>query len=100
MQIFSEVPACFGERAIALNGYTGNHFSVDPERNQYMILLAGRIHNRVTAATGNGRADPDDPTETILWDDGNRYVLSQNFVYMKDKYLKNAIGELLDEEAY
>lgn len=98
VQTFSEVPACFGTRTIALNGYTGNHFSIDPERNQYMILLANRVHNRVTAATGNGRANPDDTTETVLWDDGRRYVLSQNFVYMKDPYLKNPIGELL--EAY
>jgi hypothetical protein len=26
------VPAYFGTRTIALNGFTGNHFSVDPER--------------------------------------------------------------------
>lgn len=95
VQTFSEVPACFGERAIGLNGFTGNHFSVDPEQNRYMILFANRIHNRVTALTG--RADPNDQTRTALWDDGKEYVVSQNFVYMKDKYLKNAIGELLQE---
>ena len=95
VQTFSEVPACFGERAIGLNGFTGNHFSVDPEQNRYMILLANRIHNRVTVLTG--RADPNDHTETVLWDDGKEYVVSQNFVYMKDRYLKNAIGELIKE---
>ncbi|MEN6595839.1 MAG: serine hydrolase domain-containing protein [Clostridiaceae bacterium] len=95
VQTFSEVPASFGERAIALNGFTGNHFSVDPEQNRYMILLANRIHNRVTVLTG--RADPNDHTETVRWDDGHAYVVSQNFVYMKDKYLKNTIGELLKE---
>ena len=95
VQTFSEVPACFGERAIGLNGFTGNHFSVDPEQNRYMILLANRIHNRVTTLTG--RANPNDPTRTALWDDGRECVVSQNFVYMKDKYLKNAIGELLKE---
>ena len=55
-QTFSEVPAYFGERTIALNGFTGNHFSVDPEQNQFMILLANRIHNRATTVTG--RANP------------------------------------------
>jgi CubicO group peptidase (beta-lactamase class C family) len=95
VQTFSEVPASFGERTIALNGFTGNHFSVEPDQNRYMILLANRIHNRVTVLTG--RADPNDHTETVLWDDGREYVVSQNFVYLKDKYLKNTIGELLKE---
>jgi CubicO group peptidase (beta-lactamase class C family) len=94
VQTFSEVPSCFGERTIALNGFTGNHFSVDPEQNHFMILLANRIHNRVTTLTG--RADPTDRTETVRWNDGYEYILSQNFVYMKDKYLKNTIGELLE----
>ncbi|NLI53288.1 MAG: beta-lactamase family protein [Clostridiales bacterium] len=93
VQTFSEVPAYFGERTIALNGFTGNHFSVDPEKNQFMILLANRIHNRATTVTG--RANPEDKTETILWNDGNAYIVSQNFVYTKDKYLKNHIGDIL-----
>ncbi len=92
-QTFSEVPAYFGPRTIALNGFTGNHFSVDPEKNQFMILLANRIHNRATTVTG--RANPLDKTETILWDDGHTYIVSQNFVYTKDKYLKNHIGDIL-----
>ena len=92
-QTFSEVPAYFGPRTIALNGFTGNHFSVDPEKNQFMILLANRIHNRATTVTG--RANPLDKTETILWDDGKTYIVSQNFVYTKDQYLKNHIGEIL-----
>ena len=93
VQTFSEVPAYFGEKTIALNGFTGNHFSVDPEKNQFMILLANRIHNRATTVTG--RANPEDKTETILWDDGNTYIVSQNFVYTKDKFLKNHIGDIL-----
>ena len=93
VQTFSEVPAYFGEKTIALNGFTGNHFSVDPEKNQFMILLANRIHNRATAVTG--RANPEDKTETILWDDGKTYIVSQNFVYTKDKFLKNHIGDIL-----
>ncbi|HWQ97423.1 MAG TPA: serine hydrolase domain-containing protein [Clostridia bacterium] len=92
-QTFSEVPAYFGNKTIALNGFTGNHFSVDPEKNQFMILLANRIHNRATTVTG--RANPEDKTETILWDDGHTYIVSQNFVYTKDKFLKNHIGDIL-----
>ena len=92
-QTFSEVPAYFGERTIALNGFTGNHFSVDPEQNQFMILLANRIHNRATTVTG--RANPEDKTEFIRWDDGKDYIVSQNFVYTKDQFLKNHIGNIL-----
>lgn len=93
VQTFSEVPAYFGERTIALNGFTGNHFSVDPEKNQFMILLANRIHNRATSVTG--RANPVDKTEFVRWNDGKDYIVSQNFVYTKDKYLKNHIGDIL-----
>ncbi|MCE5188854.1 MAG: beta-lactamase family protein [Eubacteriales bacterium] len=93
VQTFSEVPAYFGKRTIALNGFTGNHFSVDPERNQFMILLANRIHNRATTVTG--RANPEDQTQRIRWDDGKDYIVSQNFVYTKDKFLKNHIGNIL-----
>ena len=93
VQTFSEVPAYFGPRTIALNGFTGNHFSIDPEKNQFMILLANRIHNRATTVTG--RANPEDKTETILWEDGKTYIVSQNFVYTKDKFLKNHIGDIL-----
>jgi len=92
-QTFSEVPAYFGERTIALNGFTGNHFSVDPEQNQFMILLANRIHNRATTVTG--RANPEDKTEIIRWNDGKDYIVSQNFVYTKDRFLKNHIGNIL-----
>ena len=93
VQTFSEVPAYFGERTIALNGFTGNHFSVDPEKDQFMILLANRIHNRATTVTG--RANPEDQTQRIRWDDGKDYIVSQNFVYTKDKFLKNHIGNIL-----
>ena len=94
-QTYSEVPACFGERTLALNGFTGNHFSVDPEKNQYMIILANRIHNRITVATG--RPDPNDPTVSLRWDDGKEYPVSQNYTYLKDPLLKEPMGELLAE---
>ena len=92
IQTYSEVPACFGARTLALNGFTGNHFSVDPEQNRFIIILANRIHNRVTFA--NGRPDPNDKTLSICWDDGQNYTVSQNYTYLKDAYLKEPIGAL------
>ena len=89
-QTYSEVPACFGERTLALNGFTGNHFSVDPEKNQYMIILGNRIHNRITVATG--RPDPNDPTVSLRWNDGCTYPVSQNYTYLKDPLIKEPMG--------
>jgi CubicO group peptidase (beta-lactamase class C family) len=95
-QTYSEVPRCFGERTIALNGFAGNHFSVDPEQNRFIVLLSNRIHNRVTMATG--RANPNEKhIETLPWDDGQRYVVSQNYVYYKDENVKDPIGRLFSE---
>lgn len=92
-QTFSEVPRCFGWRTIALNGFSGNHFSVDPDKNRFIVLLSNRIHNRVTMATG--RANPREKhIETLPWDDGQRYVVSQNYVYYKDENIKDPIGRL------
>ncbi len=93
IQTYSEVPQCFTEGTIALNGFTGNHFSVDPNQNMFMIHLSNRIHNRVTVATG--RPDPNNHLESVVWDDGKEYPVSQNYVYYKDKHLKNPIGEIL-----
>ncbi len=92
-QTFSEVPACFAAHTLALNGFTGNHFSVDPEQNQFMIILANRVHNRITVATG--RPDPNDPTVSMRWDDGREYPVSQNYTYLKDPLIKEPIGALL-----
>ena len=94
-QTYSEVPACFGWRTVALSGFTGNHFSVDPEQNRFMIILGNRIHNRVTVATG--RPDPNDRTIAMPWNDGQIYPVSQNYTYLKDPMLKEPMGALLDK---
>ena len=96
IQTFSEVPQCFTDGTIALNGFTGNHFSVDPNRNMFMVHLSNRIHNRVTVATG--RPDPENHLESVVWDDGLEYPVSQNYVYYKDRHLKNPIGEILNRK--
>ena len=93
-QTFSEVPRCFGERTVALNGFCGNHFSVDPEQNRFIVLLSNRIHNRVTMTTG--RANPREHMETLRWDDGKDYVVSQNYVYCKDENIKDPIGRIFE----
>ena len=95
VQTFSEVPACFGPRTVALSGFTGCHISMDPERSQFMLFLGNRVHNRVTCYTG--RANPYETATSVLWNDGRRYPLSQNFVFRQDACLKAPVGELLGE---
>ena len=97
-QTFSEVPRCFGERTIALNGFVGNHFSIDPEQNRFIVLMSNRIHNRVTMVTG--RANPNEKhMETLVWEDGRRYTISQNYVHYKDENIKDPIGRLFARQA-
>lgn len=96
VQTFSEVPACFGFRTVALSGFTGNHISMDPEKGQFMLFLANRIHNRVTMATG--RANPYETVTSLPWNDGHSYPVSQNFVFRQDAYTKGPIGEILAAE--
>ena len=92
-QTYSEVPRYFGKQTIALNGFCGNHFSVDPEQNRYLVLLSNRIHNRVTMVTG--RANPHEKhIKTLVWDDEKQYTVSQNYVYYKDENIKDPIGRL------
>ncbi len=97
-QTYSEVPACFTDKTVALNGYTGNHFSVDPVQGQFMIVLANRVHNRITVLTG--RPNPDDPTTEARWNDGRIYPVSQNYTYLKDEKLKAPMAALLAAGGY
>ena len=95
IQTYSEVPACFSNGTVALNGFSGNHFSVDPVQGRFMVLLSNRVHNRVTVATG--RPDPHQRIDTLRWDDGKDYPVSQNYVYCKDEYLKGPVGRILTQ---
>lgn len=97
-QTYSEVPACFSDGTVALNGYTGNHFSVDPAQGRFMVILANRVHDRITVLTG--RPDPNDPTVTARWNDGRVYPVSQNYTYLKDAMLKEPMAALLDEGGF
>lgn len=93
-QTYSEVPECFGAHTIASNGYTGNHLSVDPDRGMFMVILANKTHNRITRLTG--RANPFETETEALWNDGNTYPVSQNYTFLKDTYIKEPIGRMLD----
>ncbi len=95
IQTYSEVPSFFTDGTIALNGFTGNHFSIDPNRNMFLVQLSNRIHNRFTVVTG--RPDPANRMERYAWTDGTEYPVSQNYVYYKDEYLKNPSGRILEE---
>lgn len=93
IQTYSEVPSFFSDRSIASNGFTGNHLSIDPITGKFIIILANKIHNRIY------RTDlPSDPSAKIwqlLRKDGSTYVLSENYTFLKDQYLKEPLKKLL-----
>ena len=47
-QYYSEIPRYMGHRAFGIGGFTGNHVSVDPERNLFTVFLGNRVKNRLT----------------------------------------------------
>jgi CubicO group peptidase (beta-lactamase class C family) len=81
----NEVPAGFGEYSFALSGYTGNHFSIDPVHNRFIIILANKIHNRVIKIINTPGADLNDGS--AMWEDGAIFPLSSEYVFARDRCL-------------
>ena len=100
-QYYSEVPAWMSSGAFGIGGFTGNHFSVDPARGAYTVLLGNRVRDRLTVLVppeGKTLRDyglqPDGRGE-ILWRDGSRHPSSVNYVHQKDEHLHAAVDRCL-----
>ena len=100
-QYFSEIPAWMSSSAFGIGGFTGNHFSVDPDRNAFTVFLGNRVRNRLTVLVppeGKKREDygllPDGRGE-IRWTDGTLHPSSANYVHQKDQHLHAVIEGLL-----
>ncbi|MFQ9446882.1 MAG: serine hydrolase [Christensenellales bacterium] len=48
LQRLSEVPHWMGARSIGLSGFTGNHLSIDPDAERFVLFLGNRCHGRVS----------------------------------------------------
>ena len=102
-QYYSEIPAAMGPAAFGIGGFTGNHFSVDPEGNRYTVFLGNRVRDRLTVLI-----PPEGKTLTdyglsreglgeIVWTDGSRHPSSVNYVHQKDRHFHQAVEAALSE---
>lgn len=98
---FSEVPQTMGDHAIAWSGFTGNHLSIDPERNLFTLALGNRVMSRLTQlipAANQSRADyglHEDGSGWFVLPDGQRIASTVDYVHRKDQHLHAAVAEAM-----
>ena len=104
-QYFSEIPVYMGHAAFGIGGFTGNHFSVDPEGDRFTVFLGNRVRDRLTVLIPpEGKTledyglEPDGRGE-IRWTDGSVHPSSVKYVHQKDRHLHAAADRALEEEA-
>ena len=100
-QYYSEIPASMSPEAFGIAGFTGNHFSVDPETGRYTVFLGNRVRDRLTVLISpEGRCREDyglreDGLGEIRWRDGSLHPSSVNYVHQKDAHLHAAVDRVL-----
>ena len=103
-QYYSEIPCYMGKRAFGIGGFTGNHVSMDPERDAFVVFLGNRVLNRLTVLVpeeGKGLTDyglNPDGSGVFRWNDGEVIPSSVKYVHQKDEHLHKAIAEVLGLE--
>lgn len=101
VQYWSEIPVYMGCEAFGIGGFTGNHVSVDPQRNLFTVFLGNRVRNRLTVLVpeeGKGLTDyglREDGSGMFRWTDGEVIPSSVKWVHRKDEYLHRAVSETL-----
>ena len=105
-QYYSEIPAYMGREAFGIGGFTGNHVSLDPARNLFVVFLGNRVLNRLTVLVpeeGKSLADyglNPDGSGFFRWPDGEVIPSSVKYVHQKDEHLHRAIAEVLGLEYF
>ena len=102
-QHLSEVPEWMSHLALGLSGFTGNHLSIDPVRNAFVLFLGNRCHGRVSniappqggSLTDYGLAP--NGTGNVAWPDGRLVPSSARYVYFKDERLHAPIRDRMRE---
>ena len=103
-QYHSEIPVYMGRNAFGIGGFTGNHVSVDPERDLFTIFLGNRVKNRLTVLVPEeGKTLTDyglnaDGSGTFRWTDGEEIRSSVKYVHQKDAHLHRAVADTLGLE--
>ena len=105
-QHLSEVPAWMGEGSIGLSGFTGNHLSLDLDRQRFVLFLGNRCHGRVSniqPPAGGSLGDyglTQDGSGTVRWPDGRRVPSSAKYVYFKDRLLHAPIESRMKQRGW
>lgn len=92
-QRLSEVPAYMSDRALAISGFTGNHFALDPQTGCFELLLGNRCHARVShivppeGVTLAHYGLDERGAGLVPWPDGRKVPTSARYVYLKDALL-------------
>ena len=100
-QYHSEIPVYMGQNAFGIGGFTGNHVSVDPDRECFAVFLGNRVKNRLTVLIPEeGKSLTDyglnaDGSGTFRWPDGEEIPSSVKYVHQKDAHLHRAVAETL-----
>ena len=100
-QYWSEIPVYMGTRAFGIGGFTGNHVSIDPERDLFTVFLGNRIRNRLTVLVPEeGKTITDyglnaDGTGRYRWEDGEEIPSSVLYVHQKDAHMHSAVMRAL-----
>ena len=101
VQYYSEIPVYMGSRAFGVGGFTGNHLSIDPERNLFTVFLGNRVKNRLTTLLPEeGKTLEDyglrlDGIGHVVRPDGLRVPSSVHYVHQKDAHLHAAVAKVL-----
>ena len=91
-----------GRAAFGIGGFTGNHFSIDPEAERYTLYLGNRVRDRLTVlipAPGKTREDyglSGEGLGTIMWKDGGMHYSSANYVHQKDEHFHRVVEEIYE----
>ena len=101
-QYFSEVPAWMSSKAVGLSGFTGNHLSVDPVRDRFVLFLGNRCHARLShIAPRPETLAPygleENGTGCVMWPDGQAVPSSVHYVHFKDAKLHAPIEARMRE---
>lgn len=97
-QTLSEVPEWMTPGSFGVSGFTGNHLSIDPYAQHFVLFLGNRCHDRVSnIQLPEGRSYTDyglaeNGTGRVLWPDGRSISSSARYVYFKDERLNNPIA--------
>ena len=103
LQRLSEVPHWMGSCSIGLSGFTGNHLSIDPDQNRFVLFLGNRCHRRVSHIVPSEESALEAlgldalGVGVIRWTDGRLIPSSAKYVYFKDKMLHTPIEARMRE---